>query len=711
MRWPRQVAFLLFMLLLLAAPPAVLVTLVGWPVSGWPSARQARDWIAQPLTESTLVAVLTLSAWLLWATLAATITVRFLTRVRAAARRLRQVPLPTPMQATATGVAGAAAFGVGATATTTGPPEPPLALTAGTLEHPASTNRTDKPGPPPVQTGDGVSLPSGWLPRDVAEQITAAGALVWLRRRRGYQPGPPRPSDRDPAEDLAPLPATVAAVHAALTTDPIEPPSATAPAVPARAAATPAPLAALPAGVVGFTGPGAHAAGRGVLVTVLLAGLRHPARNVRLVITRTALRVLLGAADPAALDLPGMRVAATVNEALTFLNGSAQHSLQPALPEIPPQHGSTSPDGTLVAPVLIIDASDAAAADGLAVTLAAAGSTAVVLGAQPTGVTWQIDAAGNTHDLSRPSTSGPRLCVLDPVATLDLLTVVGQAQPPTPSSPAHAAQAPLQAPRPRIPRQAGDNETSPRAPTPVPVARRLNLRILGQPVLLANGKPLAMRRSASLQALVFLAVHRDGASSRQLAGAIWPGLPAHTLTGRLYTTLSDLRSTVRAACGLNLIDHTDDRYRLNTSQVDVDLWRLQDACRHAATAVTDRSTSWQVIIDSYPAELAHGHSWPWVEPHREATRRQVVDAYATLASTTTDPQKALKLLQSGIRVDPYNAELRLRTMKVLAALGDHTAVVDLYEAYARRLAAVGLEPADDLRDAVAQLTAFAAFGR
>ncbi|MFI7650900.1 BTAD domain-containing putative transcriptional regulator [Micromonospora sp. NPDC049460] len=698
MRWPRKVASQLFIVLLIAVPPVALVRLIGWPLTGWPSMRQAREWVAQPLTKDTLAAALTLLAWLIWLFLAGTVTVRIATRLWGRACWLRRVSLPTPLQATATGMAGAAAFGVGTTATTSALPDHPLALTTATLDNQGDTDRSDSPEPVHARAIDGVSVPGGWLPHDVAEQIVAAGALVWLRRRRAYQPSPPHPPDHAWAGDLAPLPATVTAVHVALTTDQPGPPTGTASAGPALTAAAPEPLAALPAGGVGLTGPGALAAGRGALVTVLLAGLRHPPGTARLVITRSALRMLLGAADPATLDLPGMRVVATLSEAATFLNGSAQHPAWPALSEAPAQHGHTSLTGSPISPVLIVDPVDAAAPDGPAITLADAGNTVVVLGALPAGVTWQVDTAGNTHDPSRPSTTGPRLCVLDPVAALDLLTVIGQAQPPTTPPPARTAEAPLQAPRPRIPRQAGGNDTNTntRAPTPVPVARRLNLRILGRPVLLADGEPLDIRRSAALQALAFLAVHSDGASSRQLTSAIWPGPPAHTLTGRLYTTLSDLRSTVRAACGLNLIDHTDDRYRLNEAHVDVDLWRFQDVCRHAATAVTDHSTSWQTIVDSYPGELAHGHSWPWIEPPREAIRRQVVDACAALASTTTDPQQALKLLQAGIHVDPYNEDLQRRAIGILTALGDHNAAARLRDTYTGRLALAGLRPIDSL---------------
>src|SRR5262249_45482113 len=60
--------------------------------------------------------------------------------------------------------------------------------------------------------GVGVAVPGGgWLPAEVAQAVTAAAAVVWVRRRRRYVPhliGPTVPADAD----LAALPETVQAI-------------------------------------------------------------------------------------------------------------------------------------------------------------------------------------------------------------------------------------------------------------------------------------------------------------------------------------------------------------------------------------------------------------------------------------------------------------------------------------------------------------------
>ncbi|MET7752702.1 BTAD domain-containing putative transcriptional regulator [Micromonospora sp. NPDC005367] len=689
MRWPRRLMSLLFVLVLLVGPPVVLLSLVGPPVRGWPTAEQMWVWVEQPLTEQTLTIALTITAWLVWLVLAYTVTIRVLARLRATVAWLRHLPLPTPLQATATGVAGAAVLGISANAVTASPPQPPHPVPAGSLDAGGDTIVPGRDGM--ALPDDGIVVSGGWIPRDVAEQVTAVAALVWLRRRRAYRPRPPgQPGRTD--EDLAPLPATAAAVQAALAEHPS--PAAADPALarlPAAGMVTGG--VTLPAAGVGLTGPGALAAGRGLLVTTVLARQRHP--TLPLVITRTALTRLLGAAaETLGRRLPGLDVVESPAEAVRILQrrpagrrGGARDDTE--------RHGNGTASPAHPATSLIVDS--AAAARGvqdLTVVNDADAGSMVVLGRWPGGPTWQVDPDGHTHDTQRPEQPGPRLCVLDSVAAADLLIVIAHVDPP-PLEPSTAIPSPGHAAPPRqLPRQTARQQFLPR---PAATDRRLELRVLGEPALLIDGEPLNVRRGAAVQVLVLLATHPDGADTRQLTAAIWPGLPRRSLSGRLYTTLSELRGSIRTACGLNLIDHADDRYRLNPSHLDVDLWRLYAAAQHAATAVTDTTSARQAVIDTYTGDLAAGRTWPWLDPIRETIRRHIIDAYVALAAAASGPRNALDLLQGAIRIDPYNAELHARTMNALTALGEHDAAAQLHEAYIRRLIEAGLDPVDDAR--------------
>ncbi|MEU5552116.1 tetratricopeptide repeat protein [Micromonospora sp. NPDC047793] len=69
----------------------------------------------------------------------------------------------------------------------------------------------------------------------------------------------------------------------------------------------------------------------------------------------------------------------------------------------------------------------------------------------------------------------------------------------------------------------------------------------------------------------------------------------------------------------------------------------------------------------------------------------VLDAYTTLATTETDPHRALTRLQDAIEIDPYNADLHHRAATILTQIGDYTAADRLIDRYNRRLTTAGLD--------------------
>lgn len=656
MSWPRRVTGAALVVLVLAAPPWLLATLAGPPLPGWPTGAQLRDWIADPLTPQSLTVGLTAAAWLLWLAVAYTVAVTAARRLRAGARWLRRLPLPTPWQAAATSMAGAAALTTVHTPTSDPPNPPSPASTDGPHHQPTTVPR--------IGAGDGVTVAGGWLPDETARQVTAAAALVWLRRRRAYQPG-------QVTGDAAPLPGTVAAVQAAVADRQPSPATSTSAAVPD-----------LPAAGVAFTGDGAADAARGVLVTRLLAALRHRPDTAVVLVSRTALTTLLPDLAAAGVTIPGLRVVDTVEAATGLL---------PSVAGVP----APSDDGSGPPVLVLITAPPSAAAAGRLTTLAAGRAQVVALGAAPLECTWQVDRHGNTRD-ARTGQAGPRLCVLDRTAAADLLTVLAHPTTTATDDSARTAPAPQKSDvdvRVRIPRQPSRDTPHAVAP-PTAASSAVQLRVLGRPALLIDGHPVTIRRSAALQVLVFLAVRPDGATTGQLVQAIWPGLPVHTVTGRLYTTLSDLRAAVRAATTETVLASTDDRYHLDPERVDVDLWRLRTAAHHAAATLTDPRPAWQSVIDAYTGDLAAGHTWPWIDPLREATRRLVLDAYASLAEAHTDPHERLRILQAAIRVDPYNQDLHQRAADELTALGDPAAAHRLLHTHRQLLHDAGVLASD-----------------
>jgi DNA-binding SARP family transcriptional activator len=748
---------LAWLVLLLVGLPAGLVALVGWPLPDHvPSGAELRRWAGHPVTVPVLVNAAACLVWLLWAWLLYAVVVDVLARLRRVVRWLGRWRPPTlgpatPVQAAASGMVGAVVLGlsggaqaapmaggaaepatVAQPATTTGPaattaqpsarePSPDVAGSAAVGDDRGPYHREHQP-----PTDGGTVLPDGgWLPADTAAAVAATARLVWIQRRRRYLPRPPAGVDRDDA-DLAPLPATIAAVqarpHRPGEPEPIDDvntagavaasPGPVGPATVGQRAGAPLRPAGLPAGGVGLTGDGAADAARGILTATLLpARPGHPGQQARVITTATDLHTLLGPSTGSGRDVAGLTVAATVERALAELDravltratatGRLDHDDTPST-------ARPAPAGAFPPIVVLLAAPPAGQVDRLAVVLrlaAGLGVRGVLLGAWPHGPTWHVAADGTSTPAGQPEATGPRLCVLSPTAAADLLTLLREAHPPQhpPTAPQPPQRAgPTEPHRTALPRPDGSRSGAAHATAPPHdrAAAGVRLRVLGAPaVYRLDGapQPVPIARSAALQVLVFLAVEPQGATGGPLAKAIWPGTPPRSAAASLYTAVTHLRKALSQATDATVVIRAGEAYRLDPAHIEVDLWRLHAAVAEAATALTptDRQRALQQVIDAYTGELADTLGWPWLAPHREAIRRHVIDAHADLAATHHDPHAALALLQDGIRVDPYNEELHRQAMRRYAAAGDPTAVRDLLKSLTERLASIGLRPHQD----------------
>jgi DNA-binding SARP family transcriptional activator len=615
---------------------------------------------------------------------------------------------------------------------------PTTATTPGNSTGDATPTATGTPttgshGPAPVPTAtpsaqasgqhDGVDLATrGWVTTDVAAAVAAAAALVWIHRRRRYRPRQPQPSlRRDP--DLTPLPAAVAALHGSRPTptaedddmDDPEPRPGPAAAVTHATLGTNATgatlrLTDLPTLGVGWTGPGVEDAARGLIVSVLSApGPWTPATEATLITTRQTLAGLLPDLDTAGIDPLRLHVADTSEQALNELEHQLLYRARLAdelAEDTDPADAECEEAGTdeptLPPAVLLEPAPAGSSATRLAAILAVGsrlGVVAVLLGDWPTGTTWHVNPDGTTGE-------GRQLNILDQPATAQILDTVAQAHPaelhvadtpmpvpPSPRSfdralPVDISQRPGHNPR-QDPAPAEDAQVSDGA-SDQPAAQRLQLSVLGRPtVRITNGTDtgdLRIRRSDGIQILVQLAVEPHGVSSDEVLARLWPEIRARHARQRFHTASSELRQTLSAALGADPIQRTDERYHLDPTLVDVDLWHYYEVVDNAATVEpTQHHAALHDVIAAYTGEIAAGQDWLWLAPHREAARRHVLDAYTTLAEAEPDPTAALAIIQDAIHVDPYNEDLYRRAMHLHATLGSSDGVRRALHTLGRRL--------------------------
>lgn len=180
------------------------------------------------------------------------------------------------------------------------------------------------------------------------------------------------------------------------------------------------------------------------------------------------------------------------------------------------------------------------------------------------------------------------------------------------------------------------------------------------------------------EVLVYLALHRGGARREALAAALWPDAPAERPYNSLHATLSQMRRALAKASGgavRGLIVHSDGHYRLDPDLVDVDLWQLRDTLTATRTPGPGRIDALRRIPSLYDADLAPDMDADWLTGPREALRRDVLDAIATLVQLDgDDPRQVLTWLEHSRTLDPYNEALYRDIMRTQARLAQHGSI-------------------------------------
>ena len=210
--------------------------------------------------------------------------------------------------------------------------------------------------------------------------------------------------------------------------------------------------------------------------------------------------------------------------------------------------------------------------------------------------------------------------------------------------------------------------------------------------------------------LVLLALHPDGATRDALISALWGQDPPDRPTNALHTALSRMRSALTTATNGTVTDIAsvgNDRYQLDPAKVQVDYWRFADAvaARRAASTDQARVDAYRDVVNSYGGQLAEGMGCEWIEPAREAVRRDAIDAVAALARALVeqDPQQTLDLLELARAFDPHNELLYRDIMRLQERLGQVDAIPRTLALLATRLAEVDTQPTPQARELAARL--------
>jgi DNA-binding SARP family transcriptional activator len=243
----------------------------------------------------------------------------------------------------------------------------------------------------------------------------------------------------------------------------------------------------------------------------------------------------------------------------------------------------------------------------------------------------------------------------------------------------------------REPRHASDHARAARDDSNPTVA------LLG-PLKIAPTKPRRRRLRSQTQELVaYLALHKEGATTDELVGLLWPDVDVDNARARVHRAVSEARSQLG-----NVIVRPGERYVLdrNAASIDLDEFELLLAQANARGGV-DREQLLERALAYVRGQPLAGTDYSWAAGDVRHLRAKVVDLLQDLGNLRLDrenPAGALAAAEQALALDAYNESAHRLAMCAESALRLREAIVARYERLSQELDThLGLEPERETR--------------
>ena len=203
----------------------------------------------------------------------------------------------------------------------------------------------------------------------------------------------------------------------------------------------------------------------------------------------------------------------------------------------------------------------------------------------------------------------------------------------------------------------------------------------GHPRVARDGERLDWESLKALELLFYLLEHRSGATTFEVAEALWPGKTESKASSSFHTTLYRLRKVM----GGELVESANRRYYLQdkfTIEYDVDQYRaLAKRARDSRLAADYRQA-----VERYEGHFMTGFESAWVEDLRaflQAEQLALLHAAAEASRSEGDLDGATSLYQRMTDHEPYSELAWSGLADVWEARGDRTRAQDVRARFER----------------------------
>jgi DNA-binding SARP family transcriptional activator len=221
-----------------------------------------------------------------------------------------------------------------------------------------------------------------------------------------------------------------------------------------------------------------------------------------------------------------------------------------------------------------------------------------------------------------------------------------------------------------------------------PQVQKLQIRLLGEPEVVMDGRALPLPASKKTRALLgYLVATARPQRRERLCELLWDG-PDDPRAG-LRWSLAKLRPLLDVG-GLVRVVADRERVSFESQGAEIDVWTVSGVPADLASAPLERLTS---TLDKFRGPFLEGlelSSCPafhaWCVGEREALRARQVGLLTTLIERLrAEPARALGHARTLVALDPLAESPRLMLLDLLAALGQTRRALDEYDEYARTL--------------------------
>ncbi len=232
-------------------------------------------------------------------------------------------------------------------------------------------------------------------------------------------------------------------------------------------------------------------------------------------------------------------------------------------------------------------------------------------------------------------------------------------------------------------------------------SKPIRIRLLGRVVVETSEGVASSYRSNRVPALLGWLVTHPGPQPRQVVAAqLWPEAVERVQRHNLRQTLVYLRQSFGKAADLALAA-TRSHLGLNLDAIESDVGVLVSTTRYCEPEL--KIGLYEAAVNLVEGAFMPGIDDDWIRDERAHLMLVYVRALLALADyqLENDPETALSYANRAILEEPLLDGARVRKLKALVRMGEHTAAQLEYEAFAELLDhELGLTPSDAVRNAL-----------